>query len=527
MNLIAIALVLAGLAVATALRSILAQPAPKRIHVRSIAHIVPPEPLLPPVQAAHASLSALGFAHLGWILIRAEPENVPVARLVRLYVNGDRRTIAQVLTPFTLDAADRCRVHFISQLQDGRLAFTAPWMPETLAAIPHLAVTQMDGYPTLEAQFTAHGDLIAAQGSPRPWNDHEAAIARLQEYEQRVWGEAQARGHLLPHADGSLRLSIRRAFATLASLFRRPAPAKAEQTPVSDALAALCWLNWKATQTHAPRPQVQVGLFSISALLFLAAASGLWSAEMGLILFGVIVLHETGHWLAMRALGYVNTQIMMLPMIGGVTIGHEQTPSARDRAIVTLMGPLPGILLGASLLLGELTHLHPWAYLTAILLLAINLFNLLPILPLDGGQLLRNLLPRHAFTAQTVLSATAIVLLTTIAWFLSEWLLLLFAIIPFVELRQSRNMRRWLGAFLRAAPAAPSSREDEIARIFALIRADQPANANLTTLAPAVDQLLTLANTLPMSATARASITAAWVGCCWLAYVSIRTAMLT
>ena len=124
------------------------------------------------------------------------------------------------------------------------------------------------------------------------------------------------------------------------------------------------------------------------------------------------MLHEFGHWLAMRLTGQPAPRIMLVPFFGGVAVGNHPHKSQFDAAFCALMGPgfsaLPCLaLLAAALVLGSMEPVNdagtlaqqyfmPPLLATAAAALAgfiglLNLLQLLPVLPLDGGQVLRAL----------------------------------------------------------------------------------------------------------------------------------------
>jgi len=112
----------------------------------------------------------------------------------------------------------------------------------------------------------------------------------------------------------------------------------------------------------------------------------------------VLLLHEGGHFLAMRQVGYRDLGVFFLPLLGAYVSGTKRVVTQRESAIVLLAGPLPGMLLGASLYLlmqkGILPATGPMDInlrnLT-LFLVVLNGLNLLPVYPLDGGQLLNRI----------------------------------------------------------------------------------------------------------------------------------------
>ncbi|SIS63703.1 site-2 protease family protein [Alicyclobacillus vulcanalis] len=128
--------------------------------------------------------------------------------------------------------------------------------------------------------------------------------------------------------------------------------------------------------------------------LFLFSAVAAVVAHLGLqviVLFLCVVLHETGHAVVARALGYEIEQIELLPFGGVVRLANGDLGCApRHEALVALAGPLVNLglgWLGLALAAGGVSSDAYASWVSCNLWLAI--FNLLPCLPLDGGRLWR------------------------------------------------------------------------------------------------------------------------------------------
>lgn len=104
------------------------------------------------------------------------------------------------------------------------------------------------------------------------------------------------------------------------------------------------------------------------------------------ILVGVLLVHEGGHALGMLAFGYRDVRVFFLPFFGAAVTGRKEDAPAWQRAVVLLLGPVPGLLLGVALLLA--TRGDGLAGEIGRMAVYINVFNLLPFEPLDGGRLL-------------------------------------------------------------------------------------------------------------------------------------------
>ena len=141
----------------------------------------------------------------------------------------------------------------------------------------------------------------------------------------------------------------------------------------------------------------QLVMLGVSIVVFAAFGGLRWSWDYVALIVGTLLIHETGHYLAMRAFGYRNLQMFFIPFFGAAVSGLSRRAAGWQKAVVLLAGPLPGILLGAGLFLAA-PHLGSslFAWKAAIVLLSINTFNLLPLLPLDGGRFLsETLFSRH------------------------------------------------------------------------------------------------------------------------------------
>ena len=129
--------------------------------------------------------------------------------------------------------------------------------------------------------------------------------------------------------------------------------------------------------------------------------SPIWGALEYLALFAIVLVHEFGHALACRQTGGKADKIMLWPLGGAAFVSPPPRPGAYLWSIAA--GPLVNVVLfpvftGAIMVAGA-THLklnNPDAYRFIVALWGINtgllVFNILPIYPLDGGQIVRGLL---------------------------------------------------------------------------------------------------------------------------------------
>jgi Zn-dependent protease len=120
-----------------------------------------------------------------------------------------------------------------------------------------------------------------------------------------------------------------------------------------------------------------------------------WSAGivMALLLFGSVLLHELGHSLAARSQG-IKVNSITLFLFGGVAAIEEESKTPAKAFQVAIAGPLVSIALFFILrlvayVLADTSPISEMLGDLARINLVVALFNLIPGLPLDGGQVLK------------------------------------------------------------------------------------------------------------------------------------------
>jgi Zn-dependent protease len=142
-----------------------------------------------------------------------------------------------------------------------------------------------------------------------------------------------------------------------------------------------------------------------------------WNVLEYLTLFLIVLFHEYGHALACQKVGGKASRIVLWPLGGVAYVDPPPRPGATLWSIAA--GPLVNVgLLPILFVLFMIIRSLGWAkskpnaYELVLAVLAINLgllvFNLLPIYPLDGGQILRSLLWFVMGRARSLMVATVI-----------------------------------------------------------------------------------------------------------------------
>lgn len=168
------------------------------------------------------------------------------------------------------------------------------------------------------------------------------------------------------------------------------------------------------------------------------------------LLLAVIIVHECGHFIAMRAFGYSNVRMLFVPLFGAFVSGRPAAVDPGRKMIVLFAGPLPGIILGMiCAYIYTVNHGHIF-YLLALMFIFLNVFNLLPLTPMDGGQMLQVLFPEHSKWVQTLFIVLASMALGWIAYITRNYLLIILILLLWFRLvaiwRPLRNVNNDAGA---------------------------------------------------------------------------------
>jgi Zn-dependent protease len=134
-------------------------------------------------------------------------------------------------------------------------------------------------------------------------------------------------------------------------------------------------------------------VLAVSLLLVLGAEATRHSWRQALALgVAVLLFHEAGHSVAMLVFGYRNARLFFVPFFGASVSGRGYDVAGWKQALVSLAGPVPGIAAGILLGLFGLAAGERRLIDAAELLLLLNGFNLLPLLPFDGGWVMHSIL---------------------------------------------------------------------------------------------------------------------------------------
>jgi Zn-dependent protease len=151
------------------------------------------------------------------------------------------------------------------------------------------------------------------------------------------------------------------------------------------------YLHWSWFLIAAYEIQLRRGNYS----------SVMWNVLEYLALFLIVLTHEFGHAMACRSVGGTANQILLWPLGGVAYVNPPQRPGAMLWSIAA--GPLVNVVLAPVLYIAMRLVTPPdtfvgvpdfYLFVRAVFWIDVSLlvFNMLPIYPLDGGQILRSLL---------------------------------------------------------------------------------------------------------------------------------------
>jgi Zn-dependent protease len=168
----------------------------------------------------------------------------------------------------------------------------------------------------------------------------------------------------------------------------------------------------------------------------------LWPWEFVVTVVPLLLFHEMGHWVAMKWFGYRNVRMFFIPFLGAAVQGSHHNIDGWKKVVVSLMGPVPGILL-SPLFLWVGFHYHwPELYAVAMVTLALNAFNLLPVIPLDGGWVFHNVLFCRHWLLEFIARFVAIVIIFSVCWYFSTWFLMIIAVPMLISLPMTLKISR-------------------------------------------------------------------------------------
>lgn len=156
-------------------------------------------------------------------------------------------------------------------------------------------------------------------------------------------------------------------------------------------------------------PKLKVLTTSTSMIVSIGAYSLIWGVPFAAGFVALLFVHEMGHYIQLRREGVTPSGMLFIPFLGAVVGARSLGGSAIAEARVGLAGPVVGSLASAALIpVAAATGNEMWQAL-AFTGFFLNLFNLLPVVPLDGGRAMAAMAPRMWFAGLAALAVLAFV----------------------------------------------------------------------------------------------------------------------
>jgi len=383
---------------------------------------------------AAATLVPLGFTYVGSRRILSQQRTGdPEPSYGDRYYHPETRSHALVQPAEAPERDAPFAVSFATPYPDGRTLLTANRRQHLFLPLP-LAYRVEDGYlPDVAAQWQLHRERVSAE-APEPVEDVWEMERRDREATEGALGFWQQQGVMRPLADGQWQLTSAGAWGLLRRMAagnRKVAKLPRSTSEVDEsAIVAADLRAYRTSETLVSQGALsrrgKLILFAVSALAG-TIAFGLWLGwELVPVLVGVLLFHEFGHALAMRLTGYRNLQVLMVPFLGAVASGRKDDAGPWTRLTVLLAGPAPGLILAVPCFYAAGLDGTPNVLLIEIgvTALVLNLFNLLPFPPLDGGQIVETFLFSRWPRLRSVFFLFSAMALATLGWWIDSHVLL-------------------------------------------------------------------------------------------------------
>src|SRR5579884_2330395 len=203
--------------------------------------------------------------------------------------------------------------------------------------------------------------------------------------------------------------------------FEPPKPSPWKRT-IGPMLAAIAAFLAKFKTLILLLPKLKLLTTAGTMLVSIAAYAWLWGVPFAAGFVALLLVHEMGHVIQLRREGIKATAPMFIPFLGAVISARSLGDNALAEARVGLAGPILGSVGSAAcILIWHVTGNDIWRA-PASTGFFLNLFNLLPVVPLDGGRAMAAMAPWMWFVGLAAMVPLAIVFPNPIIF-----LILLFA----------------------------------------------------------------------------------------------------
>ncbi len=432
-------------------------------------------------------LVELGFGAPAYFAINDAFHHSQTFQAVMLHRDG--RTVARVSQ--RAEGMERIRTHFftefLSSLSNGGFLWSSSAKAQLLA--PAECRLNWNHKATTSQLWVSHRHELATAGpsvdSVVPLRDDEEMLDALERHHETVRDFHLQRG-LFSSMQGEDLVRVE-------ALDRNIEQAREGRMRHPEIMAQLERLQNKRTNWASA---IIVLIVSIALFVGVAAGAWKWSWEILVVIVGVLLVHEAGHYLAMKMFNYANVRMFFIPFFGAAVSGQNYTAPGWKRVITALMGPLPGIFLAGVVGITGLIRSNDLMTRIGLMAAILNGFQLLPVLPLDGGRVMHTLLFSRNHYLDTVFQVGAGGLLALIGSLAGDRVLLMLGIFMLVSVPTAYKVAK-ISSELRGQGLGPNRRPpaatpmDAAALVpahswdsFAIPMARQPLASSSPTAAP-------------------------------------------
>ncbi len=330
-------------------------------------------------------LAGLGFSAPIYHIVEDPLRDIVYSTATLLHTSG--KAIARVYDrQWFLQAAPKpyLQVQFLTRFTDNTWLLTNNAMPDALA--PASVHVQHKVGAGAKALWDLHLQRIADIGKPiQPIESASDIRTAIDALHAQLRDFHLARGvfySLDAHEQEHLRLaSVSHQALAQEPFYTRCIYAQANRNTI---IKKQSWL-------HAILMLVITGVAFVLTFLYITPSWGFIA-----MIVGVLLIHETGHFIAMKSFGYKNVKMFFIPFFGAAVSGRPERVASWKQVVTYLAGPIPGILLAVPLVILGIAMQNKTVLEFAGLLLFLNAFNLIPIIPFDGGHIVhKSLFIRH------------------------------------------------------------------------------------------------------------------------------------
>jgi Zn-dependent protease len=177
---------------------------------------------------------------------------------------------------------------------------------------------------------------------------------------------------------------------------------------------------------HKPKTGLSITIFSLVlfVMIFLLIAGDQFIFIFNLVI--VLVIHEMGHFVAMKLFKYKNVRMLFVPLMGAFVQGSKTRYSQRESLLVTVAGPFPGVILGTASIWYAAQIQNEWLMGLGLMFLLLNIINLLPLDPLDGGQMFKMFMKKKYELFLMIFALISSLLLIVAGFLLQEYIVMMF-----------------------------------------------------------------------------------------------------